>query len=97
MTITCRCKYEKCGVVFEHHGAAGQMTCCPSCRDTQDAKPIAVTSYAIFLEVARSKGWTLAALRCDVPPTDELLAVMDQIGLAKYEAFVRRVEREGGR
>ena len=33
-------------------------------------------------------------LRCDEPPTGELLAAMDQTGLDKWERFVNRLQRE---
>ncbi len=35
----------------------------------------------------------MAELRCDVPPTPELLAMIDQVGLYQWEAYCQRLER----
>jgi hypothetical protein len=51
-------------------------------------------NYATFKRRVQENGWTLSQLRCDEPPTDELLAVMDTLGLEKYERFVLRLEAE---
>jgi hypothetical protein len=39
-------------------------------------------------------GRTLAELRCDVPPADDLLNLMDRFGLERWEQFVSRLESE---
>ena len=54
-------------------------------------------SYTQFKAFVFKKGWTTAQLRCDVPPTDELLAFMDSVGLNRYESFVIRLEKESQR
>ncbi len=50
--------------------------------------------YAEFKALVADKGWTLAQVRCEVPPNDDLLALMDEIGLAPYERFALRMTRE---
>jgi hypothetical protein len=45
-------------------------------------------TYAAFCKLVKARGWTVAQLRCDVPPTEELLALMDRLGLATYERYV---------
>lgn len=55
-------------------------------------------SYGDFKNLVRAKGWTVGQLRSDdAPPTEELLSLMDELGLAKYERFVLRYEREQGK
>lgn len=55
-------------------------------------------SYGEFKNLVRAKGWTVPVLRSDsAPPTEDLLALMDELGLAKYERFVLRYEREQGK
>ncbi len=51
-------------------------------------------TYQAFRRLAFGKGWTLAQLRCDVPPTDDILAAMDATGIAAWERFVTRLQRE---
>jgi hypothetical protein len=47
--------------------------------------------------VVKAKGWTIRVLRSDdAPPSDDLLALMDQVGLGTYEQYVLRLEREQG-
>jgi hypothetical protein len=54
-------------------------------------------TYAEFKKVVAEKGWTVPVLRSDsAPPTRELLDLMDELGLKKYEQFVMRYEREQG-
>lgn len=46
-------------------------------------------TYDAFKRLVAEKGWTVRQLRSDdAPPTQELLALMDELGLAKYERFV---------
>ena len=40
--------------------------------------------FGDFLSIVRAKGWTLAQLRCDVPPSQELLDLMERVGLDVY-------------
>lgn len=52
--------------------------------------------YEEFKKLVKEKCWTIADLRCDnAPPTEELLEVMDQMGLEKYERYVLKLETEG--
>ena len=52
-------------------------------------------TYAEFRRWAIEGGYTSRELRCDdAPPSDELLEVMDRVGLAKYETFVNRFAAE---
>ena len=44
-------------------------------------------SYKQFVANVESRGWTIAQLRCDVPPTQEILDFIDEVGLV-YERFV---------
>lgn len=54
-------------------------------------------TYASFLKTVRAAGYTVVTLRCDdAPPTAELLDLMSECGLAKYERFVLKYEREQG-
>ncbi len=54
-------------------------------------------TYVAFKKWAAKEGLTLAQLRCDdAPPTGPMLDVMDRIGLAAYERFVARLQREDG-
>jgi hypothetical protein len=54
-------------------------------------------TYEAFREVVKAKGWTIRVLRSDdAPPSDDLLALMDQVGLGTYEQYVLRLEREQG-
>lgn len=50
--------------------------------------------YDQFKAMVADKGWTLAQLRCDTPPSDDLLELMAVLGLAKYEQFVMRLRKE---
>lgn len=49
-------------------------------------------TYQAFLKTVLDNGWRLSQLRCDEPPSDALLAFMDQVGLARYERYVKRLE-----
>jgi hypothetical protein len=49
-------------------------------------------TYKQFLALVAKQGWTLAQLRCDEPPTPELLEALDRIGLNRWECYVRRYE-----
>ena len=52
-------------------------------------------TYAEFVKLVREKGWTVPVLRSEnAPPPPELFDLMARIGLAKYERFVLRYERE---
>lgn len=51
-------------------------------------------TYQGFKLMARR--WTLAQLRCDEPPTEELLAFIARLG-EDYEPYVQRYEREAAR
>lgn len=54
-------------------------------------------TYSEFKKLVQEKGWTVPVLRSDsAPPTEELLELMGELGLAKYERFVLRYEREQG-
>lgn len=37
---------------------------------------------------------TLPELRCEVPPTQELLGMIDSVGLQQWQAYCTRLERE---
>jgi hypothetical protein len=51
--------------------------------------------YEAWKALVRASGWTPGQLRCDEPPTDEMLEAMDRAGLDAWERYVRRLEREG--
>ena len=52
-------------------------------------------TYYEFVKLVAEKGWTLAQLRSDnAAPADELLALMDELGLAAYEKYVRRHQNQ---
>lgn len=40
---------------------------------------------------------SIRQLRCDEPPTDALLAIMDRVGIDRYERYVLRLEAERSR
>ncbi len=48
-------------------------------------------TYTKFKERVKQAGWTLAELRCDVPPSDAILAFIGEVG-KKYETYVLRFE-----
>ena len=48
--------------------------------------------YAEFVEIVKNKNWSIAELRCDVQPTNELLQFIELVG-SKYEAFLVRYLR----
>jgi hypothetical protein len=50
--------------------------------------------YEAFKMLVAANGWTLAQLRCDEPPADDLLEAMDEVGLGAWEKYVLRLERE---
>ena len=50
--------------------------------------------YEAFKELVKSKGWTIQQLRCDVPPNDELLALIDSMELTWYERYLQWYEKE---
>jgi hypothetical protein len=53
-----------------------------------------MTSYKEFCRTVAEHGWTIADLRCDnAAPSEELLELMDAIGLGRYEAYVLRLEK----
>lgn len=37
---------------------------------------------------------TLPELRCEVPPTQELLGMIDSVGLQQWQTYCTRLERE---
>lgn len=47
-------------------------------------------SYTTFCQRINAAGWTCEQLRCDVQPSEELLEFMDEVGLLRYERYVRR-------
>jgi hypothetical protein len=49
--------------------------------------------YSQFVDLVRARGWSVPQLRCDVTPTQEVLDLMDNIGLEKFEDFVMRYSR----
>lgn len=52
-------------------------------------------TYAQFTARVRQHGWDVPTLRSDnTPPTDDLLDLMDECGLAQYERFVLRYAAE---
>ena len=48
-------------------------------------------SYELWKLIVRKNKWSLAELRCDVRPSKEMLAVMDEMGLDRWEKFVLRL------
>ncbi len=48
-------------------------------------------TFKQFKDLVLSRGWSLAELRCDVPPSPDILDLIEQIGLKRYEAYVRRL------
>ena len=54
-----------------------------------------IVNYAYFAREVARRGWTVAQLRSEnAPPDAVLLRFMEEIGLARYEQFVLRFERE---
>lgn len=52
-------------------------------------------TFAAFRTLVFAKGWTIEQLRCStMPPSEEMLAVMDRIGLSMWARFVNRIQRE---
>ena len=51
-------------------------------------------TYREFKRLVQEAGWTLAEMRFDVRPPEELLRLLDRLGLKKYE---RLVLKWGGR
>jgi hypothetical protein len=52
-------------------------------------------TYAQFKKLVKASGWSIPYLRSEkAPPGNDLLELMDSIGLNKYERFVLRFERE---
>lgn len=51
--------------------------------------------YRRWLAAVRSNGWTMADVRCDVPPTESLFAAMAEWGLDNWELFALAAERRG--
>lgn len=54
----------------------------------------AVMSYADFVECVKKHKWTMSQVRFDESPPPELVELMDQLGLRRYEMFALRYERE---
>ena len=50
--------------------------------------------YADFKALVAKMGWTMPQLRCDEPPTEDLLVLMDALGLDRYERFVLALQAE---
>jgi hypothetical protein len=51
-------------------------------------------AFIEFKSLVIEEGWSPAQLRCDVPPTPELLEAMGRFGLEDWERYVLRLERE---
>ncbi len=51
-------------------------------------------SYQEFRQRVLAAGWTIAQLRCDVPPSRAILDLMDEVGLDCWERYVNRMERK---
>ncbi len=49
-------------------------------------------NYEAFKTAAAK--FTVAELRCDVPPSDDLIDFMETVGLKRYERFVLRFVAE---
>lgn len=50
--------------------------------------------YVDFKRLVAERGWTMAELRCDVPACEDLLVLMDALGLGQYESFVTAIQAE---
>lgn len=48
-------------------------------------------SFYQFKRLIARKGWTAAQLRCEVPLSDELQALIEDMGLIRYEDYVSRL------
>jgi hypothetical protein len=44
-------------------------------------------TYREFKRLVKEAGWTLAEMRFDVRPPEELLRLLDRLGLKKYERY----------
>lgn len=54
-------------------------------------------SYREFKKIIEEKGWSIPFLRSDdAPPTDELMELLDRVGLNRYETLLTRYCREKG-
>lgn len=51
-------------------------------------------SYARWREMVFARKWTMLMLRCDERPTEELFALMVEIGLDRWERYVTRLQKE---
>jgi hypothetical protein len=51
-------------------------------------------TYREFKRLVQEAGWTLAEMRFDVRPPEELLRLLDRLGLKKYERFVLKWQTE---
>jgi hypothetical protein len=55
-------------------------------------------TYTAFKAWAIANGLSVRQLRCDdARPTEEMIEVMDRLGLEKYERFVLCLERESSK
>lgn len=50
--------------------------------------------YAEFKRLVAAMCWTIPQLRCDEPPSEDLLVLIDAIGLGQYERFVLALQAE---
>jgi hypothetical protein len=49
-------------------------------------------AFAEFRWLVNEAGWSPEQLRCDVPPTEDLLEAMGRFGLEDWERFVTWLE-----
>ncbi len=50
-------------------------------------------TFREFVEMVALHRWTMAQLRCDVPPSEALLEAIDEVGADRWERYVLRLER----
>lgn len=53
-------------------------------------------TYQQWRALVWANGWTIAQLRCDERPSQEMLAAMDVVGLDAWERYVARLCRANG-
>ncbi len=51
-------------------------------------------NYGTWRKQVFAARWTMAQLRCDVPPSQEMLDFMEEVGLDYWQKFVQRLQRD---
>ncbi len=54
-------------------------------------------NYKLFKQMVAEEGWTLPQIRCEVSPPQDMLDMMDRIGLGLWEKWALQLEKELGK